>query len=141
VGFEAVDLEAVVIDACATVPPQSLSVSVCDDAKPIVADENPLTQLSGNLFGNAVEHAGPETTVRVGTLDAVTGSTSRTTGREFPRANANRCSNTATRIQDNGTGFGLSIVERIVKVSDCSDEAVRLSTFPIEPSIAGSDRR
>ncbi len=65
---EPVELEPVVRQAWATVETEEGSL-VVEDSVEVEADEGRLTELLENLFRNAVEHAGPAPTVRVGRLD------------------------------------------------------------------------
>ncbi|WP_327053456.1 PAS domain S-box protein [Halomicrococcus gelatinilyticus] len=66
---EPVELEPVVQQAWATVETEEASL-VVEDSVDVEADEGRLRELFENLFRNAVEHAGPAPTVRVGRLAA-----------------------------------------------------------------------
>jgi signal transduction histidine kinase len=115
-----VDLEDVVLDACVTAAPESLSVSVCDDAESVVADESLLKQLFENLLRNAVEHVGPETEVCVGSLEEGNGFYVEDDGPGIPESEREQVLQTGYSNLDDGTGFGLNIVERIAEVHDWS---------------------
>ena len=64
---EPVDLETIVSSARRTVA-DGVAVTVVDDAT-VLADEGVLQTLFENLLRNAVEHAGPDPTVTVGTTE------------------------------------------------------------------------
>ncbi|WP_255318042.1 PAS domain S-box protein [Halomicrobium sp. LC1Hm] len=77
----------------------------------IRASEIRLRQLLENLLRNAVEHAGADTTVRVGTLPD--GFYVADDGCGIPAADRDRVFDTQYSTAPNGTGFGLAIVEGI----------------------------
>ncbi|WP_018258180.1 hybrid sensor histidine kinase/response regulator [Halomicrobium katesii] len=77
----------------------------------IRASEIRLRQLLENLLRNAVEHAGADTTVRVGTLSD--GFYVADDGRGIPAADRDRVFDTQYSTAPNGTGFGLAIVSGI----------------------------
>lgn len=65
-----------------------------------------------NLFRNAVDHAGPAVTVRVGSIDG--GFAIEDDGSGLPD-NGDQVFETGYTTSEDGTGFGLSIVEEVVK--------------------------
>ncbi|NLV11133.1 PAS domain S-box protein [Halomicrobium mukohataei] len=77
----------------------------------IRASEIRLRQLLENLLRNAVEHAGADTTVRVGTLPD--GFYVADDGCGIPAADRDRVFDTQYSTAPNGTGFGLAIVSGI----------------------------
>lgn len=96
-----------------TAPGATLEPVGLDDSNTLPADPERLDQLLENLFRNAVEHGGPAVTVRVGPLpdgfyvaDDGPGIPEETRGRVFEHG--------YTTGRD-GTGFGLSIVNRIAE--------------------------
>ncbi|CCQ37631.1 receiver/sensor box histidine kinase [Natronomonas moolapensis 8.8.11] len=84
---------------------------VVDVDRRVGADPSRLAQLFENLFRNAVEHGGPEVTVRIGDLDG--GFFVADDGPGVPEADRKRVFEAGYSDAD-GTGFGLAIVERIV---------------------------
>ena len=77
----------------------------------VSADEPRLRQLLENLFRNAVEHAGSEVEVTVGTLED--GFYVADDGPGIPEDEHDRVFETGFTTSDGGTGFGLAIVEEI----------------------------
>ncbi len=76
------------------------------------ADEPQLQQLLENLFANAVEHAGDGVTVTLGSLED--GFFVEDDGPGIPPAERERVLESGYSTAKGGTGFGLSIVKRIV---------------------------
>lgn len=85
---------------------------------PILADESRLKQLLENLIRNAIEHAPPEENADE-TLEITIGETDRgfyvaDTGQGIPEDERDDIFDSGYSGTDAGTGFGLSIVEKIV---------------------------
>lgn len=80
--------------------------------KTVYADESRLMQLLENLSGNAVEHGGSEVTVTVGNLDD--GFYIEDDGCGIPEDEYDDVFTPGYSNSDDGTGFGLSIVDQIV---------------------------
>jgi len=80
------------------------------------ADPGRLQQLLENLFRNAVDHGGPDVTITVGTLDD--GFYVADDGPGIPEAERGRVFERGFSTMDEGTGFGLAIVEEIVDAHD-----------------------
>ena len=80
--------------------------------KTVYADESRLMQLLENLSGNAVEHGGSEVTVTVGNLDD--GFYIEDDGCGIPDDEYDDVFTPGYSDSDDGTGFGLSIVDQIV---------------------------
>jgi len=76
------------------------------------ADESRLLQVFENLFENAVEHAGPAVTVRVGATDG--GFYIADDGPGLPENAFGSVFEAGVTTTSDATGFGLSIVESIV---------------------------
>jgi signal transduction histidine kinase len=80
----------------------------------IEADETFLRRLLENLYRNAVEHAGPEPTVRVSLVED--GFAVSDDGPGIPADEREDALDAGYTTAADGTGFGLSIVERIAGV-------------------------
>ncbi|QWC18699.1 HAMP domain-containing sensor histidine kinase [Halorubrum sp. 2020YC2] len=78
------------------------------------ADADRLSHVFENLFRNAVEHGGPGVTVRVGALDGEVGFFFEDDGPGIPDDRAERVRETGFTTTQDGTGFGLAIVDQIV---------------------------
>ncbi|WP_430504445.1 ATP-binding protein [Haloparvum sp. PAK95] len=110
-----VPLADVADDAWATVRTDQTggdpALEVEDAAPPIRADDERLRTLLENLFGNAVDHAGPDVTVRVGGL--ADGFYVADDGPGIPPEERDRVFEHGYSTHSNGTGYGLAIVDRI----------------------------
>ncbi len=84
---------------------------VVDATGTIEADGGRFQELLSNLFRNAVEH-GDAATITVGTIDGE-GFFVADDGRGIPEADRDRVFETGYSTADEGTGFGLAIVEQI----------------------------
>lgn len=84
-----------------------------DNAGMIVCDQARLRQLFENLFRNAVQHGGDDTTVHVGELDD--GFYVEDDGPGIDEANRNLAFELGYTTHEDGTGFGLAIVKEIVE--------------------------
>lgn len=103
----------------------------------VVADESRLQQLFENLFRNAIEHAGPDVCVTVGTTPE--GFYVADNGPGIPSAKRARIFEAGYTTEENGTGFGLSIVQQIatghnweVRVTDADDGGARFEIAGVE---------
>jgi PAS domain S-box-containing protein len=91
----------------------------------VLADRVRLRQLLENLFGNAVEHGGPDVTVRIGMLAGAGTADGDGVGKEgfyveddgsgIPAEERDRVFDRGFSTADRGTGFGLAIVERVAE--------------------------
>jgi len=110
------------------VPLESATLDVRDPPERILSDETRLTELLGNLFRNAVEHgstgsqaspddavehAGPEVTVTVGSLED--GFYVADDGPGIPEADREKVFESGYSTDGDGTGLGLAIVRRIAQ--------------------------
>jgi len=109
--FEAVDLEAVAEAAWEQVRSPEADLRV--ETTTIEADPDRLRELLSNLFRNAIEHAGRDVTVRVGPLDFVPGFFVADDGPGIPPEERERVLDRGFTTHEEGTGFGLAIVEQI----------------------------
>jgi PAS domain S-box-containing protein len=93
------------------------SLSLADDlvGSSVHADESRLCELLENLFRNAIEHAGPDVTVTVGTLPDGDGFFVEDTGPGIRAKDRNRIFESGYTTSADGTGFGLAIVKQIVE--------------------------
>jgi PAS domain S-box-containing protein len=78
------------------------------------ADPSRLKQLCENLVRNAIEHAGEGVTVTVGELEDGDGFYIADDGEGIPEEERDDVFDTGYSTSEDGTGFGLSIVEEIV---------------------------
>ncbi|MFC7020731.1 MULTISPECIES: PAS domain S-box protein [Haloarcula] len=110
-----VDLAALVADSWESVDAADARLEVA--SLPVVrADERRLKQLLENLLRNAVEHGGDDVTVRVGGL--ADGFFVADDGSGVPEGERERVFETGYTTDEDGTGFGLSIVTDIVEAHD-----------------------
>jgi signal transduction histidine kinase len=105
-------LSMVAADAWDTVSAPAATMEVADDAV-LEADDDRLQELLENLFRNAREHGGPEVTVTVGTLDD--GFYVADDGPGIPPGDRETVFDGGYSTNDDGTGLGLVIVERIAE--------------------------
>jgi PAS domain S-box-containing protein len=114
-----VSLADVAETAALTVGFESEGSYVLADGLPSIrADEERLSALFENLFANALEHAGPDPTVRVGALDdgqGVCGFFIEDDGPGIPENRHVKVFESGFSTDQSGTGFGLAIVKRITK--------------------------
>jgi PAS domain S-box-containing protein len=82
-------------------------------------DPHRLQHLFENLFRNAVEHGGPEVTVRVGRVDETTFFV-EDDGPGIPPDERDEVFEPGYSSDSRGTGFGLAIVKRITEAHDWS---------------------
>lgn len=112
-------------------------VSGDEDLGTIDADYDRLCQFLENLFRNAVEHGGEDVTVIVGRLD--NGFYVADTGPGIPPDQREDVFETGYSTSQDGTGFGLSIVEKIAEahnwnicVAESSQGGARFEIIDVE---------
>ncbi|MXR50251.1 PAS domain-containing protein [Halovenus sp. WSH3] len=110
-ALDTADLGTVATEAWETVRTDSAELVVAA-TEPIQADPGRLRQLFENLFRNAAEHAGPDVTVTVGLLDD--GFYVEDDGEGIPADRTDEVLQAGYSTGD-GTGFGLRIVDQIVR--------------------------
>jgi PAS domain S-box-containing protein len=106
------------------------TIEIEDDIR-ISGDRSRLQHVFENLFGNAIEHGGPDVTVRIGRIDD-DGIYVEDTGPGIPEDVRETVFDPGHTSATGGTGFGLTIVRRIaeahgwqVAVVDGSDGGAR----------------
>ena len=109
--FEEFSLDTVVAEGWQTIS-SATSTVIVDDAPTIFGDRRRVRQLLENLFRNAVDHGGPAVTVTLGSLEG--GFYVADDGPGIPPADREVIFTTGYSTAEGGTGFGLSIVKRIV---------------------------
>ena len=107
---EPIALESVVREAWAQIDTSGAEL-VFEGPERIVAEPERLRELFENLFSNAVTHAGPDVTITVGPL--LTGFFVADDGPGIPPEERANVFDHGYTTSDDGTGFGLSIVESI----------------------------
>jgi signal transduction histidine kinase len=109
-------LSGVTTEAWENVAAENARLRVTEDDT-IEADRSRLCQLFGNLFRNAVEHGRPdertELLVSVGLLESGDGFYVEDDGTGIPEDVADRPFETGVTGSEDGTGFGLAIVEEV----------------------------
>ena len=116
---EPVDLEAVCQQCWQNIETAEATLTTDVDRK-IRADPARLRQLLENLLGNAIEHAGADVRITVGELDD--GFYFQDDGPGIPPDDREAVFEPGHTTADQGTGFGLRIVEEI---ADAHGWAVR----------------
>jgi PAS domain S-box-containing protein len=133
---ESVDLAGVAADSWETVDTGGAELAVETDREAL-ADPDRLRNLFENLIRNAVEHGGPEVTVRVGDLDD--GFYVADDGPGIPEGVADDLFEPGQSGVEGNTGFGLAIVQEIatahgwtVSVTESADGGARFEIRGIE---------
>jgi PAS domain S-box-containing protein len=119
---DAVDVETVVRGCWDTVETADASLDLESD-RTIAADDARLKQLFENLIRNAVEHGGDTVTVTIGELDD--GFYVEDDGPGIPAGDADAVFEAGYSTNAEGTGFGLSIVQRIAEAHEWDVRATR----------------
>jgi len=108
-----------------------------DIDREIRADRSRLRQLFENCYRNAVEHGGKDVTITVGHLDD--GFYIEDDGPGIPKDNRKEVFGAGYSTNQNGTGFGLSIVQQVVeahnweiRITDGSNGGARFEITGIE---------
>jgi PAS domain S-box-containing protein len=112
VDTDTVDFETVARDAWNNVDTAGAALAVTG-SRTIEADYDRLLSVLENLYRNAIDHAGESVSVRAGTTDA--GFFVEDDGPGIPESERDSVFDTGHTTADEGTGFGLSIVQRIVE--------------------------
>ncbi|MFW6317750.1 MAG: GAF domain-containing protein [Halorubrum sp.] len=120
--WEPVELAALVEDCWENVDTGGATVDV-DVESAVRADRSRLAQLFENLIRNAVEHGGDDVTVTVGDLE--TGFYVADDGPGIPEDERERVFDAGYSTHDEGTGFGLAIVEEVADAHGCDVRVTR----------------
>ena len=110
---EPIGLTDLVGKCWATVDTENATIEIADEMT-FQADPDRLRHVFENLFRNAVEHGGPDVTVRVGRYDD-RGIYVEDDGPGIPAAEREDALEAGHSSARGGTGFGLTIVKRIVE--------------------------
>ena len=114
-AVEPVDLPALAEDCWRNVEAADATL-VVETTRTVLADRTRLQQLLTNLLTNAVDHAGADATVTVGELDD--GFYVEDDGPGIPSDDRERVFERGYSTGQDGTGFGLAIVEQIAGAHD-----------------------
>ncbi|OYR56363.1 sensor histidine kinase [Halorubrum halodurans] len=118
--LETVDLVETAHGAWSTAETADADLTVETDRLRIRADASRLRQLLENLFRNSVDHGGSDVAVRIGPLADANGFFVADDGPGIPEEDRDRAFETGYTTREEGTGFGLSIVEEIAAAHDWS---------------------
>jgi len=137
---EPVDLDRVVDEAWATAGPAGVAFDH-ESVGTVDGDAGRLRELFENCFRNVGEHAPDATTVRVGPLADRTGVFVADDGPGIPPGRRDSVFDTGHTTAEDGTGFGLAIVEEIaeahgweVRIEDGIDGGTKL-VFETDPHV------
>jgi signal transduction histidine kinase len=108
--IEQIELANVVKNSWQTVKTRQATLNF-DTSQVIKADQSRLQQLFENLYRNAIEHASNDVTVSVGAIDD--GFYVADTGPGIPESDREEVFEAGYSTNEDGTGFGLRIVEQI----------------------------
>ncbi|ACV11694.1 histidine kinase [Halorhabdus utahensis DSM 12940] len=101
---------------------------VVDSDHDVEADPDRLQRLFENLFRNSIEHGGEDVTVTVGALDDTEGFFVVDDGRGVPEEERDQVFESGYSTAEDGTGFGLSIVEQIVAAHEWTIDLADVET-------------
>ena len=112
-GLVELELQSLAETAWSNVSTASAKLDVEADLDWISGDRSRLLQLFENLFRNAIEHAGPDVTIRVGALPD--GFYVEDDGPGIPDDKRDSVFQFGYSTTDRGTGIGLAIVEAVAE--------------------------
>jgi len=136
---ESVPLAEAAAAAWETVETGSATLDCEDGLGVVAADRERLHQLFENLFRNAVEHAGEDVAIRVGVLPK--GFFVADDGPGIPPADREAVFERGYSTVEEGTGFGLSIVQSIASAHGWQIEAAESADGGARFDVTGVDRR
>ena len=109
----------------------------CETDTTLHADENRLREVLENLIRNAIEHGGDDVTITIGELDD--GFYVEDDGLGIPEAKRDAVFEAGYSTDEDGTGFGLSIVKQVaeahgwrIQVTDGTDGGARFEITGVE---------
>jgi len=109
---ELVSVPTIAADAWSNVDTKSAAIDV-ESTREIQADRGRLLQIFENLFRNAIDHGREDVSIRVGDIED--GFFVEDDGPGIPEAERNNVLEKGYTTADDGTGFGLSIVQTAVQ--------------------------
>lgn len=131
------ELEEVVTRSWRTVATSDATLET-DGTVPIRADEDRLPEVFENLFRNAIEHGGESVTITVGRLED--GFYVADDGPGVPTEERSRVFESGFTTSEDGSGFGLAIVEQIcaahgweIAVTESETGGARFEVSGVEP--------
>ena len=129
---ESVDIEDSVHESWDSVETRQATLRIEDGMGSITADKSRFQELLENLFRNAIDHGGDAVTVRVGGLAGESGLYIADDGPGIPGSIRSDVFEHGYSTNQEGTGYGLSIVHQIVEghgweitVAESSDRGAR----------------
>lgn len=123
-----------------TVDTRSATLSVVDEVT-LRADPDRLLQLFENLYRNAIDHAGPDVTITVGSIDGdQTGFYVADDGPGIPEDRRDGVFDHGFTTTAGGTGFGLSIVDQIARAHGWSTDITESAAGGARIEITGTLR-
>ncbi|MFD1570924.1 two-component system sensor histidine kinase NtrB [Halorubrum laminariae] len=111
---DVIDIGGGVREAWESVETHEATIRVDDGLGTVEADESRLQELLENLFRNAIDHAGSAPTVRIGPLSDDAGLYVEDDGAGIPASIRSDVFDHGYSTDQDGTGYGLSIVAKIV---------------------------
>jgi PAS domain S-box-containing protein len=115
---EPVSVATVSEQAWSTAGADSATLDVAESVPTVPADPERLEALLSNLFRNAIEHGSADVTVKVGVLGDVDGFYVADDGPGFGDVDPETLFTYGYTTNEDGTGFGLSIVAEIAEAHD-----------------------
>jgi signal transduction histidine kinase len=111
--MNSIDLSEIVLDCWEFVPTEEATIEVDDDTT-LVGDWGRTQQLFENLVRNAVEHGGSDVMIRIGLLENGSGIYVEDNGPGVPEEQRDQVFTDGYSTGEEGSGFGLAIVQQIV---------------------------
>jgi len=134
--LEVVDLERCVSQCWETIATADAELHL-EASHTIRADQSRVRQLCSNLIRNAIEHAGDDAVVRIGDLND--GFYVADDGPGIPEAERGEIFQSGYTTSESGTGFGLSIVQKIAEAHDWSVAATESGAGGARFEVTGVD--
>jgi len=142
-GEDIGEADPVRLDAIAEAAWENVDTGVAslalDDSTTLRADPDRLLQLLENLFRNAIEHGGEDVAVEIGTLADQSGFYVADDGPGIPPGRRDDVFDHGYTTNQDGTGFGLSIVDQIasahgwaVTLAESTDGGARFEVTDVD---------